>query len=250
MTSLCCGTTAKQNSCTNKVTSPNKYCRYHKDQQYQLTDPPKIIKPIPIPNINNKSNYQSTDVNKPFIQISESNISIPKISDTSKVTYELSKTLPKLNDCLIQTPRIEVKNQTKEIKVECTICLDDIDELDDVGLICNHKCCNACMKQFLKPECPTCKGPLIFNKKNNINVEEIKIREQKDIVKTKEQTITKDEEFARELEREERRRNRRNRDNGNNGLIDEFMLAMLMEQQLMMNEEREFNLAIENSLRI
>lgn len=66
---------------------------------------------------------------------------------------------------------------TKDFDDVCSICLCDVDKEDDCDLLCGHRHHVDCIKQVIKNECPVCKEPLIFGKKNSIDIEQIKKKE-------------------------------------------------------------------------
>jgi hypothetical protein len=66
---------------------------------------------------------------------------------------------------------------TKDFDDVCSICLCDVDKEDDCDLLCGHRHHVDCIKQVIKNECPVCKEPLIFGKKNSIDIEHIKKKE-------------------------------------------------------------------------
>lgn len=66
---------------------------------------------------------------------------------------------------------------TKDFDDVCSICLCDVDKEEDCDLLCGHRHHVDCIKQVIKNECPVCKEPLIFGKKNSIDVEQIKKKE-------------------------------------------------------------------------
>lgn len=66
---------------------------------------------------------------------------------------------------------------TKDFDDVCSICLCDVDKEDDCDLLCGHRHHVDCIKQVVKNECPVCKEPLIFGKKNSIDIEQIKKKE-------------------------------------------------------------------------
>lgn len=67
------------------------------------------------------------------------------------------------------------KKSTKIITTDCSICLDEVKNEDDCGLICGHGHHTECIKKIVKQECPVCRGPLKFNK--NVDISEVKKRE-------------------------------------------------------------------------
>ena len=66
---------------------------------------------------------------------------------------------------------------SKDFDDVCSICQCDVEKEEDCDLLCGHRHHIDCIKQVIKNECPVCREPLVFGKKTNINVDEIKEKE-------------------------------------------------------------------------
>ena len=102
------------------------------------------------------------------------------------------------------SPRSNEKSESKVCSDECGICLSEVLEHEDCGLICEHRFHVECLKHIIKAECPICRGPLIFkekhNVKNRISVKNIIRREATEKERVRKETLAKDAILAREIE--------------------------------------------------
>ncbi len=60
---------------------------------------------------------------------------------------------------------------------DCSICLEEVNDVTDCQLICGHGHHIACINQLVKKECPVCRGPLTFLIPTNINMKKIDQRD-------------------------------------------------------------------------
>jgi len=56
--------------------------------------------------------------------------------------------------------------------------LEEVLEKDDCYLTCGHGHHVDCISKVIKQQCPVCRGPLVFNKPNKVNVKNIEKREE------------------------------------------------------------------------
>src|SRR5437868_4292001 len=102
---------------------------------------PTVVTPMPI--ISNKT------MTKPILS------PMPIISNKPMVTKPVAAPMPMID--------------TKKYDTPCSICLCDVDTVDDCHLVCGHPHHLACIKCVRKQECPVCRGPLTFHTPINID---------------------------------------------------------------------------------
>lgn len=218
---LCQGITGKKVQCQNKVSGQNKYCRYHIHQEPKQINSikpiTKITKPIII---NNNSN------NKPIIPIISNR---PNITNKFIINNNNSNNKP-----IIPI----ITNNGNNDDRDCSICLCEVEEKEDCGLICGHLHHVDCIKQLLEAICPVCRAPLQFRKQNTVDSTKIKIRELKEKEERIAQTIEDDRKLAleedikytTELYQQPQRQNRE---------ID--MINRIIEESLLSEEMDDYN---------
>lgn len=81
----------------------------------------------------------------------------------------------------------------------CSICLSDVELTEDVQLRCGHFHHKSCLEGVIKPECPVCRGPLVFKNTNSFNMDKIKERQQDEKEIQKVEQLIEDEKLAREF---------------------------------------------------
>ena len=102
----------------------------------------------------------------------------------------------------VTNTHVVVNNPSMGVSIgECGICLSNVIEGEDSGLLCNHIFHSECLKCVIKAECPVCRGPLAFKSSNSnkVNVAVINLREKEEKEKTRKETIAEDMKIAKEI---------------------------------------------------
>jgi len=107
----------------------------------------------------------------------------------------------------VKPPALENDNQEQSFLGTCAICLDEVADEDDCGLLCHHPHHQACILQLRgKLECPVCRASLLGSKLNQAQLEKITVQQQEGKRDDIQAQIENDAQEAQRLHDEESRR--------------------------------------------
>lgn len=110
------------------------------------------------------------------------------------------------NEPKVESKTLIINTNDKENQIgndPCSICLCDVEETDNVFLICEHPHHVACVKQLIEPFCPVCRGPLKSqSKKTKIDLNVIKEKSAKEKALREKEAMQSSIQLATELNQE------------------------------------------------